>query len=122
MSDFSVLDPFQTITIPLGQWVEVVLNYMVHNFREVFRSIRWPVDQILNGIQSGLLSIPPTVFIIVATLLGWQVGGRKVGALCFVTLTLLGLIGVWNDAMTTLALVLTSLVFCVVIGVPLGMV
>ncbi|HEX8544354.1 MAG TPA: glycine betaine/L-proline ABC transporter permease ProW [Pseudomonas sp.] len=120
MSDFSVLDPFQTITIPLGQWVEVVLNYMVHNFREVFRSIRWPVDQILNGIQSGLLSIPPTVFIIMATLLGWQVGGRKVGALCFVTLTLLGLIGVWSDAMTTLALVLTSLVFCVVIGVPLG--
>jgi glycine betaine/proline transport system permease protein len=120
MSDFSFLDPFQNMTIPLGQWVEVVLNYMVHNFREVFRSIRWPVDQILNGIQFGLLSIPPTIFIIVATLIGWQVGGKRLGALCFVTLTLLGLIGVWVDAMTTLSLVLTSLVFCVVIGVPLG--
>jgi glycine betaine/proline transport system permease protein len=120
MSEFSFLDPFQSMTIPLGQWVEIVLNYLVHNFREVFRSIRWPVDQILNGIQSGLLSIPPTIFIIFATLTGWQVGGKRVGALCFVTLTLLGLIGVWADAMTTLSLVLTSLVFCVVIGVPLG--
>lgn len=80
MSDFS-FDPFQSLTIPLGQWVEVVLNYMVHNFREVFRSIRWPVDQILNGIQGGLLSVPPTIFIIFATLLGWQVGGKK-SALC----------------------------------------
>lgn len=120
MSDFSLLDPFQNMTIPLGQWVEVLLNYMVHNFREVFRSIRWPVDQILNGIQFGLLSIPPTIFIIVATLIGWQVGGKRVGALSFITLTLLGLIGVWSDAMTTLSLVLTSLVFCVIIGVPLG--
>lgn len=120
MSDFSLLDPFQNMTIPLGQWVEVLLNYMVHNFREVFRSIRWPVDQILNGIQFGLLSIPPTIFIIVATLIGWQVGGKRVGALSFITLTLLGLIGVWSDAMTTLSLVLTALVFCVIIGVPLG--
>jgi glycine betaine/proline transport system permease protein len=120
MSDFNFLDPFQNTTIPLGQWVEVALNYLVHNFREVFRSIRWPVDEILNGIQFGLLSIPPTIFILFATLAGWQVGGKRVGGLCFVTLSLLGLIGVWADAMTTLSLVLTSLVFCVVIGVPLG--
>jgi glycine betaine/proline transport system permease protein len=120
MSDFSFLDPFQSFTLPLGQWVELILNYLVHNFRDVFRSIRWPVDQILNGIQYGLLSVPPSVFILIATLIGWQVGGKKIGALCFGTLTLLGLIGVWNDAMVTLALVLTSLFFCALIGVPLG--
>ncbi|MBI6855575.1 glycine betaine/L-proline ABC transporter permease ProW [Pseudomonas cichorii] len=120
MSDFSFLDPFQSFTLPLGQWVEVILNYLVHNFRDVFRSIRWPVDQILNGIQYGLLEVPPSIFIIVATLIGWQVGGKKIGAMCFATLTLLGLIGVWNDAMITLALVLTSLFFCALIGVPLG--
>ncbi|MFC6340116.1 glycine betaine/L-proline ABC transporter permease ProW [Pseudomonas sp. CCM 7891] len=120
MNEFSLLDPFQSFTIPLGQWVEVALNYLVHNFRDIFRSIRWPIDQVLNGIQFGLLSIPPSIFIIAATLFGWQVGGRRIGILCFVTLTLLGLIGVWTDAMTTLALVLTSLFFCTIIGVPLG--
>ncbi|MGN7743740.1 glycine betaine/L-proline ABC transporter permease ProW [Pseudomonas sp. 22526] len=120
MNEFSLLDPFQTLNLPLGQWVEVVLNYLVHNFRDIFRSIRWPIDQVLNGIQYALLAIPPTLFILMATLFGWQVGGKRIGTLCFVTLTLLGLIGVWNDAMTTLALVLTSLFFCAVIGVPLG--
>ncbi|AZD36464.1 Glycine betaine/L-proline transport system permease protein ProW [Pseudomonas chlororaphis subsp. aurantiaca] len=120
MNEFSLLDPFQTINLPLGQWVEVVLNYLVHNFRDLFRSIRWPIDQVLNGIQYALLAIPPTLFIVMAMLFGWQVGGKRIGLLCFVTLTLLGLIGVWNDAMTTLALVLTSLFFCAVIGVPLG--
>jgi glycine betaine/proline transport system permease protein len=120
MNEFSLLDPFQSFNVPLGQWVEVVLNFLVQNFREIFRSIRWPIDQVLNGIQYGLLSIPPTIFIIAATLFGWQVGGKRIGILCFVTLSLLGVIGVWNDAMITLALVLTSLFFCAIIGIPLG--
>lgn len=120
MSEFNLLDPFQTLNIPLGSWVEVALNYLVHNFRDIFRSIRWPIDQVLNGIQFGLMSVPPTVFIVIATLVGWQIGGRKIGVMCAVTLTLLGLIGVWADAMTTLSLVLTSLVFCAVIGIPTG--
>lgn len=122
MSDFSILDPFKTITVPVGSWVEGALRYLVHNFREVFRSIRWPVDQVLDGIQSALMSVPPTVFILLAALLGWQIGGRRIGVLTLVMLTALGLIGVWNDAMVTLALVLTSLVFCAVIGIPLGII
>lgn len=122
MADFDILNPFQSFNVPLGEWVEGALKYLVHNFRDVFRSIRWPVDQVLDGIQSGLLSAPPTVFIIVAVLLSWQIGGKRIAFFTLATLTGLGLIGVWNDAMVTLALVLTSLVFCAVIGIPLGII
>ncbi|WP_192560671.1 glycine betaine/L-proline ABC transporter permease ProW [Pseudomonas allokribbensis] len=120
MSDFNFLDPFQSLNIPLGAWVETALKYLVHNFRDVFRSIRWPVDQVLDGVQWGLLSLPPTVFIIIAGLISWQIGGKRIAIFSVATLTGLGLIGVWNDAMVTLALVLTSLLFCAVIGIPLG--
>ncbi|MBO3274327.1 glycine betaine/L-proline ABC transporter permease ProW [Pseudomonas schmalbachii] len=120
MSEFSLLDPFQSANIPLGEWVEVVLNYLVQNFRDVFRAIRWPIDQVLNGIEYTLQSIPPTIGILLSGLLGWQVGGQRIGWLCVVTLTLLGLIGVWSESMTTLALVLTSVFFCALIGIPLG--
>ncbi|GGJ93797.1 glycine betaine/L-proline ABC transporter permease ProW [Pseudomonas matsuisoli] len=120
MSDFNLLDPFASVRVPVGSWVESSLTFLVQNFRDVFRSIRWPVDQVLSGIQSGLLSVPPTIFIILAALIGWQVGGRRIGAMCAITLTMIGLVGVWNDAMVTLALVLTSLFFCAAIGIPLG--
>ncbi|WP_300650561.1 proline/glycine betaine ABC transporter permease, partial [Pseudomonas sp.] len=120
MSDFSFLDPFQTLTIPLGDWVESTLNYLVHNFREFFRAIRWPIDQVLNGFEFTLQSIPPSIGILLSSLLGWQVGGARMGWLCAITLTLLGLVGVWSEAMTTLSLVLTSVFFCALIGVPLG--
>ncbi len=37
-----------------------------------------------------------------------------------VSLVTVALLGIWTEAMVTLALVLTSLVFCVVMGLPLG--
>jgi len=120
MSEFSLLDPFQFLVIPLGEWVEAVLNYLVQNFRGFFRAIRWPIDQVLNGIEFILQSIPPLIGIILSSLLGWQLAGKKMGVFCAITLFLLGMIGVWSEAMTTLSLVLTSVFFCVLIGIPLG--
>ncbi|SPO56859.1 glycine betaine transporter subunit; membrane component of ABC superfamily [Pseudomonas sp. JV551A1] len=120
MSDFSFLDPFQTTVIPLGDWVTSTLNFLVHNFRDFFRAVRWPIDQVLNGIEWFLQSIPPSIGILLSSLLGWQLAGKRMALLCFITLTLLGLIGVWSASMTTLALVLTSVFFCAVIGIPLG--
>ena len=56
MSDFSFLDPFQTLTIPLGEWVEGTLNYLVHNFREFFRAVRWPIaSSALNPVIAVML-------------------------------------------------------------------
>ncbi|MDE1464246.1 glycine betaine/L-proline ABC transporter permease ProW [Spartinivicinus poritis] len=120
MSDCNLLDPFQCLSIPLGEWVEAALNYLVDNFRGFFRGIRWPIDQVLNGIESMLLSIPPLISIIIASLVGWQLAGKKMGAFCGITLFLLGLIGVWSESMTTLSLVLTAVFFCTLFGVPLG--
>jgi glycine betaine/proline transport system permease protein len=55
-----------------------------------------------------------------SSLLGWQLAGKKMGLFCFIILFSLGLIGVWSESMTTLSLVLTALFFCVVMGIPLG--
>jgi len=35
-------------------------------------------------------------------------------------LVFIGAIGVWNEAMTTLSMVITSVVFCVLLGIPMG--
>lgn len=120
MSEFSLLDPFQVLTIPLGVWVENLLDYLVQNFRSFFLAIRWPIDQVLDLAEAALLSVPPTIAIVLTALVGWQFGGARMGTFCAIMLTSLGLVGVWDESMTTLSLVLTSLFFCVLIGIPLG--
>jgi glycine betaine/proline transport system permease protein len=50
----------------------------------------------------------------------WQLAGSRMGIASAISLIFIGLIGAWDQAMVTLALVLTSVFFCVLIGLPLG--
>lgn len=42
------------------------------------------------------------------------------GAATLISLIAIGAIDAWSQAMVTLALVLTALLFCMLIGLPLG--
>ncbi|WP_404873671.1 ABC transporter permease subunit, partial [Klebsiella pneumoniae] len=60
------------------------------------------------------------VAIIVFALIAWQISGVGMGVATLVSLIAIGAIGAWSQAMVTLTLVLTALLFCIVIGLPLG--
>ncbi|GAA3717473.1 glycine betaine/L-proline ABC transporter permease ProW [Oceanisphaera sediminis] len=114
------LNPFQDALIPLDRWVEHGLDWVVVHFRSGFQAVRAPIDTILSGVEQGLLAIPSPVLILLVALLAWQVSGWRLGLGSLLSLVLIGAIGAWNEAMITLSLVLTSVVFCVLIGLPLG--
>lgn len=117
---FNILDPFHNTLIPLDHWVTEGIDWLVTNFRPVFQAIRVPVDFILSGFQHGLESLPAPIAMLIFALIAWQMAGLGMGAATLVSLVLIGAIGAWSQAMVTLALVLTSLFFCVLIGLPLG--
>ena len=120
MDPSTLLDPFQETVIPLAQWVDQGLRWLVDNYRPFFQSIKWPVDQMLRGFDWALNSVPPTVMIIVFGLIAWQVAGARLAAGIALSLGFVGLIGVWSQTMTTLSIVFTALVVCVSFGLPLG--
>jgi glycine betaine/proline transport system permease protein len=117
---FDLLDPFDHAYIPLDAWVDSGIDWLVENFRALFQAVRWPIDATLNGIQAALLAVPDTLMLVIIGLLAWQAGGRKLAIGSVLSLILIGLIGAWSEAMVTLALVLTSVFFCVIIGLPSG--
>ena len=117
---FDWLHPFQETLIPLNIWVDQGLDWLVDNFRPVFQAIRWPIDAILTSVESALLAAPALLIILIFVLLAWQMAGRWLAAGTLVSLVIVGLIGAWSEAMVTLALVLTSVFFCVLVGLPLG--
>ncbi|HEY0210122.1 glycine betaine/L-proline ABC transporter permease ProW [Acerihabitans sp.] len=117
---FNLLDPFHNTLIPLDTWVTHGIDWAVLHFRPLFQGIRVPVDFILGGFQHLLLGMPAPVAILVFALLAWQMSSLGMGIATLVSLAIIGAIGAWAQAMVTLALVLTSLLFCVIIGLPLG--
>ncbi len=117
---FDWLHPFQETLIPLNVWVDQGLDWLVNNFRPVFQAIRWPIDAILTSVESTLQAAPAPLIVLIFVLLAWQMVGRRLAVGTLISLVIVGLIGAWSEAMGTLALVLTSVFFCVLVGLPLG--
>ncbi|WJV66018.1 glycine betaine/L-proline ABC transporter permease ProW [Pectobacteriaceae bacterium CE70] len=117
---FSLLHPFKHTLIPLDHWVTTGIDWLVLHFRPLFQGIRVPVDFILSGFQHLLLGMPAPVAIILFSLIAWQISSFGMGLATFISLIVIGAIGAWSQAMVTLALVLTALFFCILIGLPMG--
>lgn len=117
---FNLMDPFRHTLVPLDRWVTEGIDWLVLHFRPLFQGIRVPVDMILTSFQQLLTGLPAPVAILVFSLLAWQVSSFGMGVATLLSLVAIGAIGAWSQAMVTLALVLTALFFCVIIGLPLG--
>ena len=117
---FDWAQPFDGAVIPLDEWVDSGLTWTVDNFRPAFQAVRAPIDATLNGIEHGLLAVPPLLMIALIGLIAWQASGRRLAFGTVLSLLVIGFIGAWSEAMVTLSLVLTSVVFCMLLGLPLG--
>lgn len=109
-------------SLPIEAWINQGLEWVVDHFRPFFQTVRGPIDTTLTGVESLLLSTPSWAMIALMGLLAWQFAGRAIAAGTVASLLLVAMLGVWPQAMVTLSLVLTSLVFCLLIGIPLGIV
>ena len=94
--------------LPVQDSINNGLTWVVDHFRPFFQAVRTPIDATLNGV------------VLLIALLAWQFAGRKLAIGSAVSLLIVALLGIWSEAMVTLALVLTSLFFCIVIGLPVG--
>jgi glycine betaine/proline transport system permease protein len=117
---FSLLSPFDNYTLPVQDWVESGLAWMVDNFRGVFQAIRAPIDTVLTSVETTLSAAPALLVIGIMALLAWQLSTKRLALATVISLLLIGFIGAWQEAMITLALVITSLIFCILIGLPSG--
>lgn len=115
-----LLDPFASIDIPVREWVNNGMAWVTSHYREMFQSIKVPFQLLLNAVEQALLSCPPTVLLVVVGLVAWQTGGAGVAVAVVMPLIVIGLIGAWIEAMTTLSLVVSCVLACLIIGIPLG--
>jgi len=107
-------------SLPVQDWINTGLDWAVVNFRPFFQSVRGPIDATLAGVETALLAVPTPAMVVLLGLIAWQCAGRAVALGAVVSLLLVAMLGIWPEAMVTLSLVLTSLAFCVLIGLPLG--
>ncbi|MEG0939362.1 MAG: glycine betaine/L-proline ABC transporter permease ProW [Comamonas sp.] len=106
--------------LPVQDSINNSLAWVVEHCRPFFQAVRTPIDATLNGVTDVLQTIPMPVLVLLIALLAWQFAGRKLAIGAALALLGVAALGIWPEAMVTLALVLTSLFFCIVIGLPAG--
>ncbi|MEO6352597.1 MAG: glycine betaine/L-proline ABC transporter permease ProW [Burkholderiaceae bacterium] len=107
-------------SMPIQDWINQGLDWVVLHFRPFFQAVRIPIDSTLTWVEAMLQSVPSLAMVALFGLLAWQFAGRMVALGTVVSLLVVVMLGIWPAAMVTLSLVLTSLVFCLVVGLPLG--
>ena len=113
--------PADLMTLPFAAWVNtLVRDWLVPNFRPFFRSMQWPITQVLNALSAFLNATPMIVFTVALALIAWRTAGRGVALFTLIALSFIDVIGLWSETMTTLSMVITAVFFCIVIGIPLG--
>ncbi|MFW5836978.1 MAG: ABC transporter permease [Desulfovibrionaceae bacterium] len=108
------------VSIPVGEFFAGVINWMNTAFAPVFGAISTGVGAAIGGFEDLLMAPPSYLMIPFLALLSWRLAGRWVGLFTLVGMFLVDSMGMWSDAMSTLALVLASAVFALAVGVPVG--
>ncbi len=105
-------DPFGFIDLPVRQVITDIVNWIVATFRDFSRTyISPPVRGVMNGVQWGLSSVPPGAFILATFVLGWWAASWRVGVFSVIAFALIGFMGVWDQMIITLSLVVTAVFF-----------
>ena len=107
--------------LPIGDGIEAAINFLVDHFAFITKGITAVLKVVLDAFEDSMLFLPPWLFIILAVALAYYLS-RKKGIAIFtaVGLALIWNIGLWDNTISTIALVLISTFIAILLGVPLG--
>ena len=121
---FPLLSEFPThanIRLTAIKWVEAFFNFAVTNGEALFDLITYGIRLLLDALELIFVKTPWMVIASFIILLTWLSAGVRTAIYSGAFLAYMGLLGFWEKAMTTLALLGTAACLSIAIGIPLGM-
>lgn len=107
--------------IPIGRLIAQFVDFLNEHASEFFDAISDSLEWLIEGSTDLLLATPALLVIAVLALAAWFIH-KRAGLTVFTVLSLLLIINMqlWDETIQTLVLVLYATLFCMLIGVPLG--
>ena len=108
--------------IPIGNAVEFAVDWVEANFGTGLDQISDWLDYLISSFKDAMLYLPPVFFILCVSLLAYFVGKRniKLAVGTAFGFFLIENMGLWELSIETLALVFSSTILALLIGIPGG--
>ena len=110
------------IYIPISEWIEKNIKEWLFAQRPLFKKLSAPIDSVLNGLDTLFNLIPFPIVILIFLYFAFKTNGIKFAVFTLLSLIFIDLVDLWSEAMTTLAMIFTAVLFCMLIGIPLGII
>ena len=108
------------IYIPISEWIEKNIKEWLFTQRPLFKKLSAPIDNVLNSLDTLFNFIPFPLVIAIFCYFAFKTNGIKFAVFTLLSLIFIDLVDLWEESMTTLAMIFTAVIFCILIGVPLG--
>lgn len=106
--------------IPLGDWVEVGLDWLTTSFDGFFKLVRTLFVGAYDNLDWLLTAPPFWVVIVILSAIAWRASGWKLGVGTLLSFGVVVGVDQWENTMHSMALVVIAAVVAVVISIPLG--
>ena len=110
------------VYIPIAEWIERNIKEWLFMQRPLFKKLSAPIDSVLNGLDTLFNFIPFPLVLLIFMYFGFKTNGIKFALISAVSLIAIDLVDLWQETMTTLAMIFTAVIFCMIIGIPLGII
>jgi glycine betaine/proline transport system permease protein len=108
--------------LPLAQGIDALLDFLTAALSPLTNAFSDLVGAGIEGIVGALQFPPAVVVIVLLALLAWYLANRNVALFTLIGLLFIWNINLWSAALSTIALVLISTLFAVLLGIPLGII
>ncbi|CAM5308817.1 ABC transporter permease subunit OS=Streptomyces tendae OX=1932 GN=GUR47_33565 PE=3 SV=1 [Streptomyces tendae] len=106
--------------IPLGDWVNNSVDWLLENVSWLFTFFKSLFTGAYDGINALLQAPEPLLLAGIFAVLAFWLRGTVAGVLSFVGFAFIDSLGLWENAMVTLALLLVATIIALVVSVPVG--
>ena len=110
----------EVIYIPLSKWIDIAIDWITIKGEFIFDAIGKFLLMPILYLERFLLWLPWFVIIILVMLAAWRIKGWKMTLGVGVALVFIGALGLWEESMKTLAIVIAATLLAIIFGVPTG--
>jgi glycine betaine/proline transport system permease protein len=106
--------------IPVGHWVETGVDWIQDNFTGALDGVADGLGLMIGSFEDALMAVPPLLLAaIIVAFSCWRVGWRF-GLFALAAMALIFGMDIWKETVATLALVISSSLVALAMGLPLG--
>lgn len=121
LTEFPQLD--SGFLLSAKRMIDGSLKALTRSYGQSIEDFFYPLQQVLIFFEKVITNVPWPLVILAFCAIAWFAARRWAEVIAVAaTLIGIGLIGLWEDTMMTISLVLSATIFSIAIGIPLGIV